>query len=280
MLGFIYWNPKREAFTIPFINHPIVWYGVFFALGFAVGYYIFLRLLERYLSHFPKYTKELSKKQMARKLGERFAVYVIVATVIGARLGHFLFYENPSDYLLRPWVLLQTWKGGLASHGAAIAIIIAIFLFSKWAKKIVPLSWIVYLDLIAIPTAFAGVCIRVGNFFNQEILGTTTTVPWAVQFGSPMDGSWPAPRHPVQLYEAICYLLIFCFLLYLSYKPKIFLKTGKLIGLFLILVFAARFILEFWKVEQSEFFHTALTMGQVLSLPFIAIGLILFFWKK
>lgn len=270
-MEYFYWNPPKEIFTLPLIQHPIAWYGALFALGFAVGYYLYQSLLKKYYL----YMGIASTSQLEKKIVERLSIYIVLATVIGARVFHFLFYENPSEYLLQPWVLLQTWKGGLASHGAAVAILLATYLFSRWVKKLAPIPWLSVLDMLTIPTALAGCFIRLGNFINQEILGKKTLVSWAVVFGSPMDGSLPAPRHPVQLYEAFAYLFIFAILFYLGRKKEVLLNQGRLLGLFLVLVFSARFFLEFYKEEQSLFFSSYLTMGQWLSLPFIVLGLIL-----
>lgn len=273
-LAYIYWDPDPRAFTLPFVQWPILWYGIFFAVGFAVGfvifYFIFLRLLQR-TSLEP--LAQLKKKAMW--LADRLTLYIIIATIVGARLGHFLFYESPSDYLLRPLDILFVHKGGLASHGAALGIVLGTILFVRRCRAC-SLSWLRLLDLISVPTAFAGACIRLGNFFNQEILGTTTTVPWAVIFGHPMDRSFSSPRHPVQLYEAICYLAIFFLLWGLTYRPKYFLAKGRLLGIFLLLTFASRFAMEFFKVEQSALLEKSFfTMGQLLSIPPIFIGLFL-----
>jgi Prolipoprotein diacylglyceryltransferase len=166
-------------------------------------------------------------------LADRLTIYVIVATVVGARLGHFLFYENPSEYLAKPLEIFFVWKGGLASHGAAVGIVLGVILFARRYKALLGgLDSIRLLDIICVPTAFAGACIRFGNFCNQEILGTATTVPWAVIFGHPMDHSAPIPRHPVQLYEALLYLVVFALLWRLTYAPRYFLAKGRLIGLF------------------------------------------------
>jgi len=270
-MEYFYWNPPKEIFTLPLVNHPIAWYGALFALGFAVGYYLYQSLLNKYY-HFKGIA---TSAELEKKIIERLSIYIVLATVIGARVCHFIFYENPSEYLLQPWVLLQTWKGGLASHGAAIAILFATYRFSRWTKKLAPISWLSSLDMLAVPTALAGCFIRLGNFINQEILGTKTFVPWAVVFGSPMDGSHPIPRHPVQLYEAFTYLSIFFLLFFKAQKKETLLKEGRLLGLFLISVFSARFILEFFKEEQSLFFSSFLTMGQLLSVPFVCLGFFL-----
>jgi prolipoprotein diacylglyceryl transferase len=373
-LSWLYWDPQRELWVLPFFNIPILWYSILFAVGFLIGYKIFYTLLVRYLLQFPYFSeqdvkdwdallsalqypqkdlqtevrdclfahldkrsqgklfdkmdkdsfkkriiaafnqmidssdwvylaikekfsdKKSSKrlflesvfpgfyttKQKASILTDRLTIYMVIATIVGARLGHLIFYENPETYIGSPAEIFKIWKGGLASHGAAVAILIALFFFAWSFKKFSPkVHWLSWLDLVAIPTAFAAVCIRVGNFFNQEILGKFTHIPWAVIFGHPADGSFPVPRHPVQIYEAIFYFLVFSLLYGLSFKPKIFLKRGKIIGLFLILVFSFRFLIEFIKEEQSPLLvdHPFL-IAQYLSLPLVILGFLFFFWKS
>jgi prolipoprotein diacylglyceryl transferase len=289
VLSAIFWDPNPVIFYLPIIHYPILWYSLFFLVGFVGGFYIFKNILMRYLTY--SYGKSLStlslplNKQVSY-LADKIVIYIILATIIGARLGHILFYEEPSYYLSDPTRIFKIWLGGLASHGAAVAIIIALGIFSKVIKKQgYHLSFLALLDLIAIPTAFAAFWIRLGNFFNQEIIGTITSLPWGVVFGHPMDVLLPYPRHPVQLYEGIFYLAVFFFLFFLSYRSKILLTKGKLIGLFFILIFSFRFLIEFLKLEQSALIHTYLRMGQYLSIPFIVLGIFLFFysdcfWKK
>ena len=276
LIAFIYWDPSPEIFVLPIVHWPILWYGVFFALGFAVGFSLFYSLLVRLmLQTFEETLPDVKKRAMW--LTDRLTIYVIAATVIGARVGHFLFYEHPSQYLAKPFEIFLVWKGGLASHGAAVGIVLGVALFAYRYKALLGgLNWLRLLDLICVPTAFAGACIRIGNFCNQEILGTPTSVPWAVVFGHPLDHSAPIPRHPVQLYEALLYLVIFALLWRLTYAPRFFLAKGRLIGLFLFLVFGGRFLLEFVKVEQSSLVvKSFLTMGQWLSIIPIAAGLFL-----
>jgi prolipoprotein diacylglyceryl transferase len=263
----IYWDPKPEIFRIPAINWPITWYGALFALGFALGFPLFVDLLNRYWGG--------GEKKKAVQVTDRLVLYMVLGTVLGARLGHFLFYEHPMNYLNRPAIFFKVWEGGLASHGAAIGIILSLLLFSYRIRPI-QLSPLRLLDFISIPAALAGFFIRIGNFMNQEILGTPTNLPWAVTFGHPLDRSAPIPRHPVQLYEALFYLLVFLILLRLSYKPSILKKEGRLIGLFFILIFGGRFLLEFFKPEQSLILSSSLNMGQLLSIPLILVGLYLF----
>lgn len=273
LFSVIYWDPKPEIFTLPLVHWPILWYGVLFTLGFALGFPIFVGILTRFLGK--------DQKAKAVLIADRLSIYMIVATVVGARLGHFLFYERPENYLSRPMEILRIWEGGLASHGAAIGIVLALILFGRRIRSIAPrLNWIRLLDFVCVPTAFAGCCIRVGNFINQEILGTASNLPWAVVFGHPADRSAPIPRHPAQLYEAFFYLAVFALLWRLSFKPLFLEKSGKLIGLFLILVFGFRFVIEFFKTEQSSLsFGSFLTMGQWLSIPAVLAGF-LFFYKK
>ncbi|MBS0625019.1 MAG: prolipoprotein diacylglyceryl transferase [Verrucomicrobia bacterium] len=224
--------------------------------------------------------RTIEKKTMF--VADRVTVYMVVSTVIGARLGHFLFYERPSDYLANPIEIFRVWEGGLASHGAAIGIVAGMLLFS-YRYRTEGLNWIRLLDYVCVPTAFAGGCIRLGNFINQEIVGTPTDLPWAVLFAHPLDHSLAVPRHPVQLYESLFYFAVFFLLWRLSYKPVFLLAKGRLIGLFLVLVFGFRFFIEFIKTEQSFLLSRSseLTMGQILSLPAVLAGLFfLFFLKK
>lgn len=228
--------------------------------------------------------KEVSSiSQKAAQLSDRLFFYMIISTIIGARLGHVFFYENWKNYLAHPLRILKTWEGGLASHGAAFAILIALALFAFSMRHFQPkITWLKLLDLIAPPVAFCGAMIRIGNFINQEILGTPSTLPWAVVFGHPADGSFSIPRHPVQLYEAFFYLLVFLLLFFLQKKEYFLLRSGKSIGLFLILIFGFRFFIEFIKEKQSLLISSAspLLMGQYLSIPFVLLGLFFFFYDR
>ncbi|MFI5333887.1 MAG: prolipoprotein diacylglyceryl transferase [Chlamydiales bacterium] len=268
--AYFYWDPPREMFpfVLPLLNRPILWYGFFFALGFFLGYLILRRELRR--------TWDSNK---ARLLADRITLFVILGAVIGARLGDLLFYQNLASYFHDPLGVVKVWEGGLASHGGAVGMLFALFILSLLPKQGLPqLRWLALLDLVVVPTALAAAFIRVGNFINQEILGRPTDLPWGVVFGHPLDGSRPEPRHPVQLYEAFFYLLIFALLMWGVPKWK---KAGKTTGLFLILVFGFRFFIEFLKEEQSSLLlgTSWFTMGQFLSLPFLLIGCYLFFRK-
>ncbi len=267
LLSYLFWDPAREMFTfsLPFLNRPILWYGFFFAFGFFLGYWVLLFLLRDLIED----------KTKLRKVADRIVLYVVLGTVVGARLGDLLFYQTPSSYLQDPTQIIRVWMGGLASHGGAIGILLALYILSRRKKKELPtFRWLTLTDLVVIPTALAGCLIRIGNFFNQEILGTPTTLPWAIVFGHPADGSAPIPRHPVQLYESLYYLLVFVLLFSLWRATSSWKKPGKITGLFLLLIFGFRFLIEFLKEEQSLLLPDSflLTMGQLLSLPFILLG--------
>lgn len=255
-------------FNLPLLGRPILWYGFCFATGFLIGYWVFVYLL--------RHVREKEVKIQAKTLAEKMTFYVIVGTVVGARLGDVFFYQSPSTYLHDPFSIFKVWTGGLASHGGALGILIALWLFSR---RYPVLSWSRWLDLVVVPAGIVGFFIRIGNFINQEVLGKITDVPWAVVFGHAADGSLPAPRHPVQLYEALFYLTVFGLLFWLFHKKE--LREGRLAGLFLVLVFSFRFFIEFFKEEQSVLLSGShlFDMGQLLSLPFLVLGLYLLFRK-
>ena len=172
LLSYIFWDPDRVVFTIPGINRPVVWYGILFAFGFLVAFYLFRSLYrDRY---------EVSKKD-ATRLTEKFLLYTVVGTVIGARLGHLIFYEDFGFYLANPLEILKTWEGGLASHGGVVGILVALALFWRKHRGEYPhLSPLRILDLMMVPAMLIASCIRFGNFINQELLGTPTALPWGV----------------------------------------------------------------------------------------------------
>ncbi len=256
LINFINWDVSPEIFNLGPVS--VRWYGLLFALSFVFGYMILTRI----------FVKEGKPKEDV----EQLSVYVIFGTVIGARLGHCLFY-NPSYYLSNPIEILKVWEGGLASHGAAIGIIIALYLYSR-KKEEQNLLWL--LDRLVIVVALGGSLIRLGNLFNSEIYGVETQVPWAFIFPNGA-GAGMVPRHPTQIYESLAYLIIFV-ILFITYnkRRKIF-NNGFLFGLFLILVFTFRFFVEFIKAVQEPFeADIPLKMGQWLSIPFVLIGIYFF----
>ncbi|MBA4407320.1 prolipoprotein diacylglyceryl transferase [bacterium] len=252
----IYWDVSPDIFSIGPVT--IRWYGLFFALSFLVGYQIMLVI----------FNKENKSEQDLNDL-----VWVmILGTVVGARLGHCFFY-NPSFYLSHPLEILQIWKGGLASHGAAVGIMIALYLYVRNRKDMAYL-WI--FDRVVITVALAGFFIRMGNLFNSEIIGKPTNGSWGFVFTS-VD---MIPRHPAQLYESIAYLLIFFLIFFFYFKKQGKFKHGLIFGIFLVSVFSFRFFVEFFKEVQSPFeAEMFLNMGQILSIPLILLGIYLFFRK-
>jgi prolipoprotein diacylglyceryl transferase len=280
MLGWIYWDPSSEFLKIPFFNLPITWYGLLFATGFWIGFHIFSYMFKNFLD-----AKGIKNSEVvANAFSERLLLYVVIATVIGARLGHILFYEYPIEYLKNPISIFKTWEGGLASHGAVFALLISAFLFARRIKVEYPeFTFWKLLDYLSVPAMLLATFIRLGNFFNQEILGVQTNMPWGIIFGHPADGSSVIPRHPAQLYEAIFYFALFLFLGNLWRKKREFLLPGRLAGIMLTAVFGFRFFIEFIKTEQSVWFdqpHHFVLMGQLLSFPIIAIGIYLLFRKS
>ncbi len=195
-------------------------------------------------------------------------VYLAIFSVIGARLGHCLFY-NPDYYLSHPLEILKIWNGGLASHGGAIGVLLTGVVFVRRRPNY---SFLWLLDRSCIPLALTASFIRLGNVFNSELVGIPATVPWAIIF---QRVDW-VPRHPVQLYESLAYAVIFVFLLSFYLKAKERLYRGLLFGMFLVLMFSARIALEFFKPKQAAFAaDISFNMGQYLSVPFFAVGVVL-----
>lgn len=262
ILNFIHWNVDPEIFRIVFdapilgeVNLAIRYYGLLFALGFVVGYFIMLRIFKR--------------EGLSVELLDKLATYMVISTVIGARLGHVLFYE-PGYYFSNPDEILKIWHGGLASHGAAIGIIFALWLFSRKTNK----RFLWTIDRIVIVVALAGMFIRIGNLMNSEIFGSPTNLPWGFIF-SRTDPE-QIPRHPSQIYEALSYLIIFFILGYTYIRKEGKPKDGLLFGWFLILIFGMRFLLEFLKAPQVAFEQEMLlNMGQLLSIPFVIVGIVM-----
>jgi len=255
-LNYLHWSisPSIDIFDGGFLK--IRWYGLLFALSFILGYQIM-----QYI--FQKENKNLKDL-------ESLTMTMILGTVLGARLGHCLFYA-PEYYLSNPIDILKVWEGGLASHGAMIGIPFALWIFVKRHKDYT-YFWII--DRIIIVVALAGFFIRMGNFFNSEIIGMPTDLPWAVIF-TRVDN---IPRHPSQIYEAISYLLIFIFITYKYANNGFKFESGKGLGLFLMLIFGVRIIWEFTKENQVAFESgMSLNMGQILSIPAVILGIYLYF---
>jgi len=276
----IIWNPDPVMFYIG--ERGIRWYGFLLAFGFLMGYLILSRVMK----------KEGNKQEVIDKL----AIYVIIGVVVGLRLGHCFFY-NPGYYFSNPLEILKVWEGGLASHGGAAGILIAVGIFA-YRKK---MSYLGVLDRIVLIVPLAGGMVRLGNLMNSEILGVPTKFSLAFKFLRNREDLLPAinasggncqvtdlncladywvARHPTQLYEAIFYFIMFItfFLIYKKYISKW--QPGTFLGWFVTVLFVFRYIIEFTKVDQVEFdgWTDAIRMGQLLSIPFIFIGFLLLDW--
>lgn len=245
------WNPDPEIFRIG--SFAVRWYGLFFASSFLFGYIIMQKMFKN--------------EGLDDLVLDRLTIYMAAGTILGARLGHCLLYE-PSFYLQNPIELLKVWHGGLASHGAAIGILISLALFVIKERK----GYVWVLDRVAVVIALACFFIRMGNLMNSEIYGVETTVPWGFVF---QRNNEVAPKHPTQIYEGLAYLLTFVLLVWLYWRKNGGFYRGMLMSIFLILVFTARFFIEFVKEDQVPF-EAAMkfNMGQVLSVPFISAGVL------
>lgn len=250
-------------------------YGLLFVTGLMLGYFVVRRTFK--------------SEGVPENILDKLVIYMVLATVIGARLGHVLFYGPYWDvidaygvvieegYFSHPMNIIKIWEGGLASHGGAMAILISLYLFSKWVSK-KPMMWI--LDRIVAPIAIAGCFIRLGNLVNHEIVGDLTNLPWAFKFqyyyNEEIGMFDPRPRHPAQLYEAISYVVIFIVLIWMYWKKNAWKKPGVLFGTFLILLFGARFAIEFVKLGQTaRDEYLSINTGQILSIPFVLAGVVI-----
>jgi prolipoprotein diacylglyceryl transferase len=251
-MNFFVWDFDPEIFRIG--EYGPRYYGLLFACGFLIGYYIM-----QYI-----YKREGRKEEDLSSL----LLHMMLGTIIGARLGHCFFYE-PEYFLRHPLEVLFIWRGGLASHGGTIGVIISVWLYSRKHPD-QPFSWIA--ERVMAPIALAAAFIRVGNFFNSEIIGNPTNVPWAVVFKRVDD----IPRHPSMLYEALAYLILFVIMMtrYVKLGEKI--KPYIQSGILFTGIFAARFFIEMTKKEQVDFEKGMLfNMGQILSIPFIIVGILM-----
>lgn len=251
ILNYIVWDVNPEIFSIG--DFSVRWYGLLWAIGIWVALLITQNIYK---------SEGLSEKWM-----DKLFIYTVLGAIIGARVGHCLFY-NPSHYLANPWEILYIRQGGLASHGAALGIFISSWLYNKKVSK---KGFVWVFDRIVIGIALAGALIRLGNLINSEIYGGPTTLPWGFIF---VNDNQTEPMHPTQIYEII-YCLITFGITYWLYKKKDGLKrTGLILGIFLIGVFFSRFLIEFIKNDQESFESSMLlNMGQLLSLPLIIWGI-------
>ena len=256
----VYWDVDPVIFSLGRID--IRYYSLFFIIAFTIGYYIFKYFFKR--------------EQVPLKILDPLLYTLIIGTLVGARLGHCLFYQ-PDYYLANPIKILYVWEGGLASHGGAIALLLAMWWFAHHYGRKNHFSFLWIMDRLGIAVALAGFFIRMGNLMNSEIYGNETTMPWGFVF---LRNGELAPKHPTQLYEALSYLALFVLLLFLYRKRLPRLKEGTLFGIFLLVLFAARFFIEYIKEPQVPFEESmALNMGQILSIPFIFAGAVLLLYS-
>ncbi|MGO3806602.1 MAG: prolipoprotein diacylglyceryl transferase [Sphingobacterium sp.] len=265
ILNVFHWNIDPIIFQIG--SFGLRYYALCFLAAFVVSYVLMLRVFNR--------------EGKSQELLDQLSIYIFLGTLIGARLGHCLFYEF-DYYMAHPLEMILPFRisnnnfeftgfQGLASHGGAIGIITALWLFSRKTKT--NFVWIA--DRLVLVVPLAGAFVRLGNFFNSEIIGLPTSLPWGVVFEKHDE----IARHPAQIYEAICYVIIFL-ILWAMYQKNSKPKPGLLFGIFLVLLFGVRFGLEFFKENQEAFEEgMKFNMGQLLSLPFVAIGFYLIFKK-
>jgi phosphatidylglycerol:prolipoprotein diacylglycerol transferase len=291
----IVWNPS-EGIDLGFFI--IRFYSLMFVIAFGLGWYIMKHIFDR-------------ENITIDKLDSLF-VWTVLATLIGARLGHVFFYDweyyrNNLAEIILPFRFSPKFQftgyQGLASHGAAISIIVAMYFFSKKVLQ-KPLLWI--LDRVVIPVASGAIFVRLGNFFNSEIVGKETTSSFGIRFirdqftpreavnatqlSTPKEAydsiatnpqyanllEMVPAKHPAQLYEAFCYVFVFAALFFLYWKTDVRKKSGFLFGLFLVLLFTVRIVVESVKESQGGFesdLGNILSTGQWLSIPFIIVGL-------
>ncbi len=247
------WNIDPEIFNITLMGFNLAprYYGLAFVLGFFLG--------EKYVGSY------LLKNGYTKKDVSSLFTHMLLGCIIGARLGHCLFYE-PSYYLSNPMLILKVWEGGLASHGGFLGVMFTVWLFNRNVKKI---NYIWLLDLVAAPSLITGSYIRIGNLMNSEILGKPTDGTWGMIF-SRVDS---IPRHPAQLYEAVGYFTISLVVFYLYSRFHKTWPRGRFIGLILMCGMSWRFFTEFFKENQVAFEQgMALNMGQLLSVAMALIG--------
>ncbi len=248
----ISWDANPEIFRIG--NLAVRWYGLFWALSFYLGYEITIRIFKR--------------ENVPTKQADSLLIYMAAGSIIGARLGHCFFYDW-EYYSANLVEVLYIWQGGLASHGGAIGILIALWLYvRKYPKP----GFLWLLDRLVIPVSLAAFFIRMGNLMNSEIYGIETSLPWGFIF---LNRAEVVAKHPTQIYEGLAYIILFAGLLVLYFKKHKSLVPGVIAGLFAVFMFTARFLIEFIKEPQSAFEENMLlNMGQILSIPLIIAGIV------
>jgi len=254
-MDYFIWNINPIALDMGLLK--LNWYTIFFIGSFIVGTFIITKWI-------------FNREHRSLEMLEELLLYSLVGTLIGARLMHCLAY-SPQYYLSHPLEILMVWKGGLASHGGMLGVMVALWIIAKKHNE----SYFWLISRMVMPGFIVAFSVRMGNFFNSEILGKFTDVPWAVIF-SRIDMQ---PRHPVQLYEAFSYLILFTLFVILYRKISSAFATRLFPGLFLFSMFTVRFFLEYTKTKQEDYtWDIPFTTGQMLSIPFIFIGLTWIIW--
>jgi len=248
------WNINPNI--IEFGAFKLHWYGLFFISSFMIGQLLLVWIFKR--------------EEKDTTLVKSFVLYLMIGTLIGARVAHCFFYQ-PTYYLSHPIEILYIGKGGLASHGGMLGVILAAYIFSLQHK----LSFFWLISRLTLPGTIVAIFVRFGNFFNSEIVGVPSKLPWAVIFQR-VD---MIARHPVQLYEAMAYTLLFFILLFIYKKMTPNFATKLLPGLFLFILFLSRFFIEYFKTKQAHYtLEIPFSTGQLLSIPFIFLGLLWIIW--
>lgn len=264
ILDFVTWTASPVLID-SFVT--VRWYGLMFAIGFLFGYEVVWR--------------EFRHEGAPEKWVGTLFIYVVVATIVGARLGHVFFYDwgYYSQHLSE---IPKIWEGGLASHGGVLAIMIALWFYSRYVSH---RSYLWILDRVVVPVGLVAALIRVGNLMNHEIYGAATDVPWAFAFVTNVnqwmrgaDPVFSAPSHPTQIYEALCYLVtcVVCMVMY--WRHNLQERPGLIFGVFMLGIFVPRFFIEYVKNVQEPWELAmrstwGIDQGQLLSIPFIVMGL-------
>ena len=264
------WNPNPEIFKI--FEFPVRYYGLFFAMAFLAGFQVMTYIFK--------------KEGRPVEQADQLLLYAMVATVVGARMGHYFFYEFPllqADPMRFFIQMITPPFSGLASHGAAVGLFSAFYLY---VRKNPNQSYLYVTDRMVIVASLAGFFIRMGNLMNSEIIGKPTDLPWGFKFFrdyefNPLgDPAMVVARHPSQLYEALSCLVIFTLLMWFWSQKKAKTQEGLMTGLFMVVLFGLRFFYEFLKENQSDFENQmALNMGQILSIPSVIFGLTVLFYS-
>jgi len=265
MILSITWNADPALFNL--FGREVRWYGLCWAIGLLIAVVIVERIYKR--------------EKIADQWFNKLFIYIVLGIIIGARLGHCLFYEwhdGTNDYLTHPLRILKVWEGGLASHGGVLGVIVGAWLYCRQTGQ--NMLWV--LDRLVVACGITAAFIRLGNLMNSEIYGSPTSLPWGFEFplfnkAGDIVAHTPA-SHPTQIYEALVYLFVFGLLMYLYWRTSAAKKEGMLLGVAMIIIFGSRFFLEYLKNVQENFENTwretiGIDMGQALSIPFVIWGI-------